>query len=169
MSQSVTLRFTPNQHDYAKVLRIFFWQRTGTKVSLVFLAIAFGLICYVIASQGSPPTIFELIWLLLPPFFAIFVFFIQPSRMANRAVQNERLVTEATWEVSAAGVQISSRFDSTHLDWESLNKLVTTSDYYLLLSKINKNAFRFLPRRVFNSPQEQDLFLQLVADHLSKG
>jgi hypothetical protein len=169
MSQSVTLRFTPNQQDYAKVLRLFFWQRTGTKVSLVFLAIAFGLICYVIAFQGSPPNVFELVWLLLPPLFAIFVFFIQPSRMARRAVQNERLVTEATWELNDAGVQISSRFDSAHMDWESLNKLVTTSEYYLLLSKINKNAFRFLPRRAFTSPQEQDLFLQLVADHLSKG
>ncbi len=136
MSQSITVRFSPNQQDYAKVLRLFFWQRTGTRVSLIFLAIAFGLICYVVASQGSPPTIFELIWLFLPPLFVIFVLFIQPSRMANEAVRNEQLVTEATWEVSDSGVEISSRFGSTHMDWESLGKLVTTKEYYLLLSKI---------------------------------
>lgn len=166
MSQSITMRFTPNRQDYAKVLRLFFWQRTGTRVSLIFLAIAFGLICYVVASQGSPPTIFELIWLLLPPLFVIFVLFIQPSRMANVAVRNEQLVTEATWEVSVSGVEISSRFGSTHMDWESLDKLVTTKEYYLLLSKINKNAFRFLPRRAFTSSQEQDVFLELVGKYL---
>jgi hypothetical protein len=166
MSQSITVRFTPNQQDYAKVLRLFFWQRTGTRVSLIFLAIAFGLICYVVASQGSPPTIFELIWLFLPPLFVIFVLFIQPSRMANEAVRNEQLVTEATWEVSDSGVEISSRFGSTHMDWESLDKLVTTKEYYLLLSKINKNAFRFLPSRAFTSSQEQDVFLELVGKYL---
>jgi hypothetical protein len=166
MSQSITVRFTPNQQDYAKVLRLFFWQRTGTRVSLIFLAIAFGLICYVVASQGSPPTIFELIWLFLPPLFVIFVLFIQPSRMANEAVRNEQLVTEATWEVSDSGVEISSRFGSTHMDWESLDKLVTTKEFYLLLSKINKNAFRFLPRRAFTSSQEQDVFHALVGKYL---
>jgi hypothetical protein len=169
MSQPITLRFTPNQQDYAKVLRLFFWQRTGTRASLIFLAIAFGLICYVIASQSSPPTIFELIWLILPPLFVIFILFIQPSRMASQAVRNEQLVTEATWEVSDRGVELSSRFGSTHMDWDSLNKLVTTKEYYLLLSKINKNAFRFLPRRAFTSSQEQDIFLQLVGKYLPIG
>jgi len=169
MSQSVTLRFTPNQQDYAKVLRLFFWQRTVTRVSLLFLAIAFGLICYVVASQGSPPSIFELMWLLLPPLFVIYVLFIQPSRMGSRAARNEQLVTEATWEVSDSGVELSSRFGSTHMDWESLNKLVTTKEYYLLLSKINKNAFRFLPRRAFTSSQEQEVFLELVGKYLATG
>lgn len=167
MSQSITLRYTPNRQDYAAVLRIFFWQRTGTKVSLVLLAVAFGLVLFMIASKGSSLTIFELVWLLLPPLFVIFVFFIQPSRLASQAAQKEQLVTEATWEVSDAGVQISSRFGSTHLDWDSLKKVVTTRDYYLLLSKTNKNAFRFLPRRAFTSPQEQELFLKLVKKYLS--
>jgi hypothetical protein len=169
MSQSITLRFTPNQQDYAKVLRLFFWQRTGTRVSLIFLVIAFGLICFVVASQGSPLTIFELMWLFLPPLFVIYIFFIQPSRMASQAVKNEQLVTEATWEVSDSGVELISRFGSTHMDWESLNKLVTTKEYYLLLSKINKNAFRFLPRRAFTSSQELDVFLTLVGKYLPIG
>jgi len=169
MSQSVTLRFTPNQQDYAKVLRLFFWQRTGTRISLALLVIAFGLIIYVVTTQGSPLTIFELIWLFLPPLFVIYVFFIQPSRMASQAVKNEQLVTEATWVVSDNGVELTSRFGSTHMDWESLSKLVTTKEYYLLLSKINKNAFRFLPRRVFTSTQEQDNFLVLVGKYLPIG
>jgi hypothetical protein len=169
MSQSVTLRFTPNKQDYARVLRLFFWQRTSTRISLVFLAVAFLLIFYVVASQGTPLTIFELIWLFLPPMFVIFVFFIQPSRMASQAILNEQLVTEATWEVSDRGVEISSRFGSTHMDWDSLNKLVTTKEYYLLLSKINKNAFRFLPHRAITSPQEQDVFLELVRKYLPIG
>lgn len=166
MGQSLILRYTPIEQDYAKVLRLFFLQRTGTRISLALLVIAFGLIIFAITANGAPPTVFELIWLLLPPFFVIFVFYIQPMRVARQASENEQLVTEATWEVNEDGIQISSRFGSTRLDWREMNKLVTTREYYLLLLKVNKNAFRFLPRRAFSSPQEQDQFLELLQKHL---
>ncbi len=167
MSQMLTLRFTPNQDDYAKVLRSFFWQRTGTRISLVLLVIAFALVVYVVLSKGSPPTIFELIWLLVPPAFIVFSFFIQPQRLARQAAQNEQLVTEATWEVGDGGVKISSRFGNSQMEWETLKKLVAAGEYYFLLSKTNANAFRFLPRRAFTSPDQEQQFVQLVRDHLS--
>jgi hypothetical protein len=168
MNQTLTLRYTPNQQDYAKVLRLFFLQRTGTRISLAVMLIAFGLITFAIIAKGSPPSIFELIWLLLPPLFVVFTFFVQPSRIAKQAAENEQLTCEATWELSNDGVQISSEFNSTHLDWEALNKLVTTREYYLLLIRANKATFRFLPRRTFTSTQEQDQFLELVRNHLPK-
>jgi len=106
--------------------------------------------------------------LLLPPLFMIYIIFIQPSRLARQASQNERLITEATWEVSEAGLQISSRFDTTHMDWVSFKKLVTAKDYYLLLRSTNNNAFRFLPRRAFSSAEEE-LFLELVGKYITRG
>ena len=166
MSAPVILHFTPNKQDYSKVLRLFFIMRTNTRVSLGFLAVAFGLICYTVASQKTTPTVFELVWLLLPPLFVAYVLFIQPSRMASQAIKNEQLVTVATWEVTDNGVEISSRFGSTHMDWTTLQKLVTTKEYYLLLSKVNKNAFRFLPLRAFTSAQEKEQFLALVRNFL---
>lgn len=166
MMQPVTLRFTPTQLDYVKVLRLFFIQRTSTRISLGFLAVAFGLICYGVIARGGTLSIFELLWLLLPPLFVAYVFFVQPSRMASQAVQNEQLVTEATWQVGEDGVEISSFFGSTHMDWNTLQKLVTTKEYFLLLSKVNKNAFRFLPLRAFSSPQEKEQFLALVRKYL---
>ncbi len=166
MSTPVTLHFTPHKQDYTKVLRLFFFMRTSTLVSLGFLVIAFGLICYTVATQGTPPTLFEVAWLLLPPLFVAYVFFIQPSRMASQAAKNEQLVAETTWEVSENGVEISSTFGSTHMDWPNLQRLVTTKEYYLLLSKVNKNAFRFLPLRAFTTPEEKEQFLSLVRNYL---
>ena len=165
----MTLHYKPTRQDYAAVLRIFFWQRIGTKISLAILAIAFGLILYVVFIQGTPPTIFELVWLLLPPFFVIFIFYIQPARLANKAVQNEQLVTEATWQVSELGVEITSRFNSSLMEWGSIRNLLTTRDYYLLLNKKNQNSFRFLPRRAFASPEQESLFLELVQNYLLAG
>jgi hypothetical protein len=166
MSQSLTLRYTPIEQDYAKVLRLFFLQRTGTRISLALLVIAFGLIIFAIVANGAPPTIYELIWIILPPVFVVFVFYIQPARVAKQASENEQLITEATWEVNDDGIEISSRFGSIHLGWEGMKKLVTTKEYYLLLLKVNKNAFRFLPRRAFSSPQEQDQFVEMMRNHL---
>ena len=169
MGQSLTLRYTPTQRDYASVMRLFFWQRRGTRISLLLLVIAFLLVIFMLLIKGSPPTFFELLWLFLPPFFVVYSFYVQPTRLAKKAASNEQLVTEATWEVDDTGVHISSRFSNAELTWDSLKKLVTTKEYYLLLSKTNDNAFRFLPRRAFTSQQEQELFLQLVARHLSSG
>jgi hypothetical protein len=166
MNQSINISFTPNQKDYSNVLRLFLWQRTLTRVSMAVLALAFGLICYVVITRGTTPTFFELIWLFLPPLFAAYIFWFQPNRMASQAVLNEQLVTEANWQVSDSGVKISSHFGSTEMEWENLSKLVVTKEYFLLLSKVNKNAFRFLPLRAFNSPQEKEALLQLVAKYI---
>lgn len=167
MSQMISVNFTPIEKDYSRVLRLFLWQRILTRVSIVVLAFAFGMICYVVIARGSLPTFFEFVWLLLPPLFVVYIFYFQPRRMASRAVLNEQLVTEATWRVNESGVEISSRFGSTHLEWETLNKLVITKDYFLLLSKVNKNAFRFLPVRAFSSAQQREDFLQLVREYLT--
>jgi Ca2+/Na+ antiporter len=166
MDQSIKLQYTPNQQDYSSVLRLFYWQRRGTRASLIFLLIAFGLVIFAVILKGPPVTFFEMIWLLFPPLFVLYAFFLQPSRMAKKVMQNEQLAAETTWEVSDAGVQISNRFGSYLLEWGSLNRLVTTKDYFLLLSKNNKNAFRFLPRRAFSSPQEEDHFLQLAGKYI---
>jgi Ca2+/Na+ antiporter len=167
MSKTITVRYTPNQHDYATVLRYFIWQRTSTRVSLLFLLVAFGLVLSVIVSRGFKPTLFEVIWLLLPPLFVIYIFYYQPAQMARKAAQTDELVAEATWEVSESGVQISSQYRSTHLDWDSLDRLLKTKEYTLLLSKSNKNAFRFLPVRAFTSAEEQEEFLEIVSRNLA--
>jgi hypothetical protein len=147
-------------------LRLFFWQRTGTKLSVAALVIAFGLILYMLLSRGVPPSIFEWVWLLLPPAFVIYIFLVQPDRIARRAAQNEQLVSEATWEVGDEGVRISNRFNSSLLEWQTLDRLIPTRDYYLLLSRVNKNAVRFIPRRAFPSAEIQNDFLHIMENHV---
>jgi hypothetical protein len=168
MDQTVTLKYTPTQQDYAKTIRQFMMQRTSNRISLGFLVVAFGIVVFSISTKATPITIFELIWLLFPPLFIIYIIVIQPTRMAKQAMQNEHLATETTWEVSDVGVQISTSLDSSLYEWEKLSRLVTNIDYYLLLFKINKNTFRFLPRRSFTSTEDEDTFLQLMTSHLAK-
>jgi hypothetical protein len=131
------LHYTPTEQDYATVLRLYFWQRTSTKISLLAIVVIFCLVLYLIISQGTPPTIFELIWLFLPPLFVAFMFYFQPSRIARQAAQNEKLTAETTWIVGPEGIQISSRFGSTMMEWQTFGKLVTTKSYHLLLSRTN--------------------------------
>jgi len=168
MVQSVTLKYTPSQQDYAQAIRLFMMKRTANRISLGFLVIAFAIVVLSISTQATPITIFELIWLLFPPLFIIYIIIIQPNRMAKQAMTNEHLAAETTWEVSDSGVQISTSFDSALFEWDALARLITNKDYYLLLFKKNKNTFRFLPQRSFTSAEDQDSFLQLMTSHLSK-
>jgi hypothetical protein len=168
MDQSVTLKYTPTQQDYAQTIRLFMMQRAANRISLGFLVVAFGIVIFSISTQATPITIFELIWLLFPPLFIIYIILIQPNRMAKQAMANERLNAETTWKVGESGVQISTNLDSTLLEWDALSRLIPNKDYYVLLFKKNKNTYRFLPQRSFNSTVDQEAFLQLMTSHLSK-
>jgi len=41
MSKLLTAQYTPLQQDFTLVLRLFIWQRTSTKISLVSFAILY--------------------------------------------------------------------------------------------------------------------------------
>ncbi len=168
MNQSVTVHYTPTQKDYSRVLRLFIFHFTGTRVSVLFLAVAFGLIVYSLAIKDAPPSVFEIIWVILPLLIAAFMFIIQPSRYARQAMATKQLSAETTWDVSNTGVEICTQYDSTRLEWNSLDKLVAHKDYYLLLMKNNRNVPLFLPRRAFKNEEQQKVFLQLMAANLPK-
>jgi hypothetical protein len=168
MAQSVTLKYTPTQEDYAQVLRLIMLRSIVNQILMGFLVIGFIFILFNMVSQATPITLVAVIWLLLPPLFIIYIIFIQPNRMAKKYIMNEQLVAECTWEVGDAGVQISTSFGSTQYEWDNLSKLVTSKEYYLLHIKKSRYAPRFLPRRSFASAEDQDTFLQLMASHLSK-
>jgi hypothetical protein len=168
MPQSVTLKYTPNQQDYAQVLRLIMLRSTVNQILIGFLVLGFVFILFNIISQATPITLITLIWLLLPPLFIIYIIFFQPTRMAKQYMKNEQLSAEYTWEVGDAGVQISNSFGSNQLEWDTLSRLLPAKDYYLLYIKKSRYAPRFLPRRSFTSKEEEDTFLQLMASHLSK-
>jgi hypothetical protein len=168
MEPSFTLKYTPTQQDYARTIRLFMMSRTSNRISLGFLVVAFAIVVFSISTKATPITLFEIIWLLFPPLFIIYIIVIQPTRMAKQAMQNEHLSAETTWEVNEAGVQISTSLDTSLYEWDKLARLMTRIDYYLLLFKTNKNTFRFLPRRSFTSTEDEDNFLQLMTSHLAK-
>ncbi|NJD58672.1 MAG: hypothetical protein C3F13_18020 [Anaerolineales bacterium] len=167
-TQTLTLHYTPEKNDYIQVLRIFFLHQTGSRISLGFLVIIFVYMLYNVATSAVTVSIFEIILLLFPPVFVAYILFVQPRGIADKAMANEQLAAETTWELGEQGVDISTSFGSTHLNWEDFSRMVTTKEYYLLLIKGNQRTFRFLPRKVFTSPQEQDTFLSLVTGHLKK-
>jgi hypothetical protein len=168
MTQSVTVKYTPTQQDYARVLRLFLVRNTVNRIMLGFLVVAFGFVVFNMLAQTTPVTPFEIIWLLFPPLFIIYILVVQPNRMGKQYMADEKMAAERTWEVSDANVQITTSFKPELFEWDMFSKLVTYQDYYLLMFKKNKNNFRFLPRRSFTSPEEQDAFLQLMSSHLSR-
>ena len=90
MTQPVTVKYTPSQQDYAQVLRLLILQSIVNWIMLGFLVIVFGFMVFNIVSQGTSVTFFELIWLLLPPLFIVYIIFIQPNRMAKQYMANEK-------------------------------------------------------------------------------
>jgi hypothetical protein len=167
MSPSVTVKYTPTQQDYARVLRLFLVRNTVNRIMLGFLVVAFGFVVLNMLAQTTPVTLFEIIWLLAPPVFIIYILVVQPNRMGKQYMADEKMAAERTWIVSDENVQITTSFKPELFEWDMLSRLVTYQEYYLLMFKKSKNNFRFLPRRAFTTSEEQDAFLQLMSGHLS--
>jgi hypothetical protein len=167
MSPSVTVKYTPTQQDYARVLRLFLVRNTVNRIMLGFLVVAFGFVVLNMLAQTTPVTGFEIIWLLFPPVFIIYILVVQPNRMGKQYMADEKMAAERTWIVSDENVQITTSFKPELFEWDMLSRLVTYQEYYLLMFKKSKNNFRFLPRRAFTTSEEQDAFLQLMSGHLS--
>ena len=169
MAQSVTLKYTPTQQDYAQVLRLIMLRSTVNQILMGFLVLGFVFILFNMVIAGHTNHPLTLIWLLLPPLFIIYIIFYSTQSYGKTVYERMN-----SWQQNVPGkwVMLVCKFPPAlarlNYEWDKLSKLVTTKDYYLLYVKKSRYAPRFLPRRSFTSAEEQDTFLQLMTSHLSK-
>lgn len=54
------------------------------------------------------------------------------------------------------------------MDWSVFNKVVETKEYYFLIYSVNKNAFQIIPKRAFESIQQEQEARILFEQKLGK-
>lgn len=165
MPHIIRARFKPTPADYVNAtLTFFFAQRavillTVTSIMFVVLAVPVSLIYQ---SQGSSIAIFILAIALAYLLIAVATVAAPLIRIRQTAAQDESMLAETHWSVSADQIQVRNQFDETELRWEMFRRIIQTRNYILLVFADNPRQFTFLPRRSFLTSQDNQAFLQLA-------
>jgi hypothetical protein len=93
--------------------------------------------------------------------FALWSFAMAPK---VRYRQNKRLHLDQTHTFSGTGISVRAGKEHGQLPWGFYQRAVETKSVYVLLR--NNKEGNFIPKRAFASPQEEERFRTLVADHL---
>lgn len=165
MPHIIRAHFKPTPADYVNAtLAFFFAQRsvillTATSILFVVLAVPVSLIYQ---SQGSGIAIFILAIALAYLLIAVATVAAPLIRIRQTAAQDERMLAETQWSVSADQIHVCNRFDETELRWEMFRRIIRTRNYVLLVFTDNPRQFTFLPRRSFLTSQDDQAFLQMA-------
>ena len=113
-----------------------------------------------------------MLWLIVvvAPLFAAFAVFIwQPYRMKRQAEKEEQLRSEMIWEVDDTQVVITTSLAAAKMDWQVFRQVIETKTDFLLCMAASKHMVRFVPKRAFESPEQEEAFRALVRSKLPAG
>ncbi len=110
-------------------------------------------------------------FILSLPFSALgallaYSYFAEPIRTANRRSQNGAQQAKVLFDISEEGVQIKNADMELKYHWQCFNRAVITEDFYFLVYTGNRDAYHFIPRRVFASEAAEGSFRAILEANL---
>lgn len=174
--EPITIRFIPTVRDYLYVnLRLSL--RSFKRRALVWLAIllcAIGLNAFELSRSLVVRELLDIQVLILVlsaivlPVIVISGLFgvsllVIPLLRAWIVSSKPHFRVETKYMFSEDSVIVMDAHSELKQDWTVYNEALATKNYYILILSMNKNAGRFLPRRAFESP-EQDAALRDLLD-----
>ena len=172
----IKVQFTPKNEDYIDSLRVFGitpWVIVIIVCIFTILGIFFGINALNPSNLTSnqywySPYALQFIPLLL--YWAILFFIPMLNRMEirNQYQSNEQLSNQVSWCLDDDQIITKTKISEIRLTWSVYSKAIESGPYYLLLHSGNKRALSFLPKRSFQSPEQEIEFRKLVERKIGK-
>jgi len=156
-------RFSPIPQDYVTCLQDFFYHDRRTWIILAAWLVVTLVISYffLIGTFGG---LFPGALVFIIPLAFLFYFVTGPSRVGKQAKKYSIYTSEVSWLITDRGVFIKNREEDVDLPWDEFIRAREITDHYLLFQKDNPRIFQFLPKRVFEGPQQEESFRELLRD-----
>lgn len=164
----IDLRFEPSKQDYIRVVRaklmISFKQPWGWMIPSVVVVLCFGQVVLSFSGGDVQRGMTFLIGMFLVGGFLFAVLRIVISaRIGNQVQQGgERTLGEVHWQFNDEQILIENKFAEAKFDWGTFQEIIEVKDYYLLVHTTNKNMVHSIPKRVFESPEQEAAFCELA-------
>ncbi len=170
MSEAVNLRFTPTKEDYVQSMRAYVWRSRRYRrvfflqvLLFLFIIFAFILLNLYLILDIYLYVVFAVL-IIQFPLFAIFLLGVIPLLAGRQFRKNERMRFETFWELNDDKVIIKNKFVETKADWGSFKAVLEITNHYLFMT----TSFTFLPKRSFESPEQEIIFRNLVSRNVKR-
>ena len=166
MSDLIRIQFTPTPQDFTRPLRAVYLRQRSTWIILSTLTIVFLFGAGIFLLKGFQGNTYAIFYILLLPVYVFFFFLFNPWLIGLQARSDERLKSKTTWEVDAKGVRIRNKALNNRYKWDSFYKVIETDQHYLLFPSNNKKRFEMIPKRAFESPEQQETFREYLRNKI---
>ncbi len=172
----ITIRFTPTTSDYLRVAWHLSLKRLGLRALIPVLFGGVAYICVMVSnstggnSQTEPALVpaatYTLFLAAVASLILIAIFGVVPLLLVWRVSRQELLRSETTYQFSDEGIFAKDGDSELKQDWKYYQGVLATKGHYILRSAVNKNIGRFVPRRAFESPEQETAFRDLLKSKL---
>jgi hypothetical protein len=176
--EPLDLSFTLTREDYSRVIRAFtlrqplFWiiivglgLVTGYEMCAMLGAVASSLAGGRLAT-GTYSPLSLLICTGFYLFFPVYLLLLRPYLDTQRIKKHEDKLKQITWVMDDYHLHIAYVQMKSEVEWAVFDKAVETKQYYLLIHAMNKRAFQFIPKRAFESPEQEASFRRYVEKYV---
>lgn len=161
--EPVSLNLALTKKDYVKTLR--FQLLRSRRMWLLFIGFfLFGWGLEILMPAGSKIPIGWLIGISLL-LVATYFYFVRPLMAVEQARRHGRLGLEATLTLDEEHVFVSSKLGETSREWEAYRGVRETDDYYLLEYTYYPGAAQVIPKRAFESSEQELAFREHLSAH----
>ena len=168
MTRTLTLKFTPTPDDYARTVTVMTLRRWPVRIFTAMMVAAPLAGLYMVLTGGEQQTYVALYFLLMPLVYFVFIFWLNPTTTRRKIAASERLRSPSTWVAGARTLTIKNAYKEHKLNWRDFSPLVEHPRYFLLPYRDKPRAYHFLPRRAFESPEQEQAFLELARQGIAQ-
>ena len=162
----ITFHYSPTPEDYVTTLRDFSFHDRRTWLTLAAWFIMTLVIIYFFLTGTFGSGLFPGMLVFILPVAFLYNFLTAPSRIGKQVARNPAYVGEVTWRVTSQDILITSVEEEIHMPWSKFSRAKEITDHFLLFQAENPRIFQFVPKRAFETPEQEDTFREMLETHI---
>ena len=100
---------------------------------------------------------------------ALNIFVWRPYSYGLQASKDENLTASIRMTIAEDGIGIFRIYKNQQIDWKNFEDLIEGKEHFLLKTVLHRNSFDIIPKRAFESPEQEEAFRQLVTRKIEEN
>lgn len=167
MDTSLQIRFKPEKDDYVHASRALASKSPvfiGLAVFTALVTVLSALILIFPSFSGGDFTSAAVMALIIGGFYFIYYIFLIPLQLSRTYSKNEYLQEERAMTFFEDHITMQSGDRSSDLDWENVEKVMSSKHLYIIAYKAQEKVYPFIPKSALSKAGLEKEFLSLLEE-----
>ena len=167
MDNPINFKVVLSKNDFVKVARSYYLSQFNNQVFGVILVLLIVAGILGLIRNGFELSIF--LFVAMASFGLGYSYFIAPLAAANKIEQDKSWSAGRSWSVTTEKITVYSGAKEAEIKWDAFQGFLDTKDYFLLLHSDNRQSFQIVPKRAFESVEQENGFRRLLKSVFDKN